>query len=239
MARSRRSAVYSRRDPPTQRGKDVKGAVKAAASRLLEVRWFDQISLVEVAKAAEVARASLLLQFPQGWPEILFELYFDESPYDETVDRMEACKVGPPVDRVARFLEPLLVRAQETGRLYPNIRGAMFTWGEEFGGVAQCWIEDFSTMLVELMTQSQPIVDEVTELRTFRAAESLYYSALDLASTEWRFSTTWVERQATLRSLIESVFVGLGLPRDEIPSNRLHANIKPVARSTSSKPRKK
>src|ERR1035438_1428399 len=170
MVITRRSSLSSRRDAPTQRGKDVKEAVKAAASRLLHEKWVDQVSLVEVAKAAEVARASLLLQFPQGWPEILFELYWDEFPYDETYDRMMACKSGSAVERVMRFLEPILLRGQQTGRLYPNIRGAMFTGGEEVNGIEKCWAEDCSAMIVELMTLSVPVGDEAKGLRVFRVA---------------------------------------------------------------------
>ena len=59
-----------RRKAKTSRGVDVMDRVVEAAKTLLSENWLDEVSITELAREAGIVRASLLLQFPNGWPDI-------------------------------------------------------------------------------------------------------------------------------------------------------------------------
>ena len=71
-----------RRKAKTPRGVDVMDRVVKAAKKLLGENWLDQISITELAREAGIVRASLLLQFPNGWPDIANTILIRELDND-------------------------------------------------------------------------------------------------------------------------------------------------------------
>jgi AcrR family transcriptional regulator len=113
------------RKPKGRRGDVVTKKVILACKELLCVKSVRDVTVVEVATRAKVARASLLLQFPDGMRDILAVIASLEY---ETICRVELAlwKEHPPstpVESVCRLLDAIDQRAKLTGRLYRNLLG--------------------------------------------------------------------------------------------------------------------
>src|SRR2546421_10638998 len=76
---TRATPRHTRRQPKSPRGARVVKKVSEAARELLSSLPSHKVSVVAVSKAARLPRASLLLQFPDGVPEILEMLFTEEE----------------------------------------------------------------------------------------------------------------------------------------------------------------
>jgi AcrR family transcriptional regulator len=201
-----------RRRRGTQQGADTRAAILDAAQDLLREHWLDQLPLAQLSEKCGRARASILGQFPNGWPDILNTLAIRELCDIDTLwkEALALKRVGP-VERVQHVLEPCLTRASETGLLYANLRAAMFTWGDENQAIFESGLQDIIRMIVECLVHPGPVPEGPAGDRVWLVAESLYYQALDLAARPWWMVGTWEERRATLEVLIETVVTGLAL----------------------------
>ena len=127
----KRPEETARPQPKTQRGRDTRDEILRAARTLASERWIDEVPFVELAAKADVARGSLLHAF-RDWHTVLYDLFSAEiDRLDESFTAAVALKRVRPADRVSAMLCPLLDRAEQTGLLYPNLRGAMFAWQGE------------------------------------------------------------------------------------------------------------
>lgn len=209
MNKPKQTRTLVRRKPKTARGEDAQSAVLRAAQKLLSERNSSAIPIVELAERAGIARASLLLQFPGGWPEILNTLAVQEIDFlDTAYEELLAAKGMRRDEKAYRLLEALLARAESTGRLYPNLRAAMFTWGEDNQGIYRCGLDDMVAMIATLL-RSATDGSETAE-RTFGYfGESLLHLAWDLASFEGLWMRTWTERRAALRHAVTAALLAL------------------------------
>lgn len=197
-----RARSTARRKPATRRGENVAEAVLATARRLLESRFTDQIPLVELAREAGVARASLLLQFPRGWQDVLSDLAHREINLDDAFDAVKKKKGLARKDRLFAVLDTLLQRAEVSGLLYSNLRAATFSWGAENQSFYRISFEGCWEIVMELMTGGRPD-DDANGRRQAYLGEVLLNITLDLASNEGYAARSWVERRAALRASIE------------------------------------
>jgi AcrR family transcriptional regulator len=205
MARARR------RKPPTPRGEKVFDTVSQTARRLLQDHFVDHISLVELAKASGVARASLLLQFPGGWPDILATVAIQEINLDRAFEEAKDARRLTRAKRVFMALNTLLDRAEESGLLYPNLRAAMFSCGSENQSVFRIAIEGCWENIMELITDRS----ESNESRSRTVGylvDHLLNLTLDLASNEGYMARTWDERRDALRTAINVVVTATAAP---------------------------
>ena len=125
------------------------------------------------------------------------ELDYVDSYWAEAL----ALKRVGPVERVCHVLEPMLRRAESAGLLFANLRGAMFTWGEENQATFRCGIQDYVLMISECLTHPEPAESVVGNERVWIVSESLYYQTLDLSARPWYVVDTWDERRAALIAL--------------------------------------
>jgi AcrR family transcriptional regulator len=198
-----------RRKPPTERGERVINAVTATAHRLLQDHFVDQLSLVELAKESGVARASLLLQFPGGWPDVLATVAIQEINLDSAFEQTRAAPRLTRAKRVFMALNTLLDRAEETGRLYPNLRAGTFSWGSEIQSVFRIAYEGCWENIMDLATDGGRLKADQRR-RTGYLVENLLNLTLDLASSEGYLVRTWDERRDALRLAINATLVAIG-----------------------------
>jgi hypothetical protein len=203
-----RVARARRRKPPTPRGEKVIDTVTETARRLLQDHFVDQISLVELAKASSVARASLLLQFPGGWPDILATVAIREINLDSA---FEKAKEAPRLRRAKRVfiaLNTLLDRAEESGLLYPNLRAAMFSWGSENQSVFRIAFEGCWENLMDLITDRSGSQESHGRAMGY-LVDHLLNLTLDLASSEGYMARTWDERRDALRTAVDATLAAV------------------------------
>ena len=198
-----------RRKAKTARGVDVASRVVEAAKTLLSENWLDHISISKLAREAGIARASLLLQFPNGWPDVanwIVVQEFGDEHLNWLYDLAEKHTKRPVNDRLFEALDFILMRAESAGLLYPNLRSQMFVWGEENAGVMRCLLIDVLDAMVEMMKQAAP---KGSEQSCMYAAEVLFGTALDLAATPGLHYRTFKERREALRNTIDLTVAGL------------------------------
>jgi len=201
-----------RRKAKTPRGVDVMDRVVEAAKTLLSENWLDEVSITELAREAGIVRASLLLQFPNGWPDIANTILIREFSNDYLIwlcDLGEKQKERYVNDRVFEALNFILTRAEGTGLLYPNLRSQMFVWGEENFGVTYCLLIDTLNSIVEIMGQ---VGSKRSEQACEYAAEALFNIALDLAAAPSLHYRTFKDRREVLRNTIDLILAGLAAP---------------------------
>ena len=203
-ANKARSAA--RRKPATQRGENVVEAVLATARRLLQSRFTDQIALVELARESGVARASLLLQFPQGWQDVLSGLALLEINLDDAFQAVSTKKGTTRDQRLFLVLDTWLQRAEVSGLLYPNLRAATFSWGAENQSCYRIGFEGCWEIVMELMIDDRPNDDALGHRRAY-LGEALLNLTLDLASNEGYAARSWVERRSALRAAIDACLI--------------------------------
>jgi len=217
-----------RPEPKTQRGRDTRDEILAAARKLASERWIDDVPFTELAAAAGVARASLLHVYPH-WRNVLSDLLHEELDLLDAADKAaSALKRVRPSQRAYSMLVVLIDRAESTGLLYPNLRAAMFTWqGEpreeeysEFGFNTHPTREMLGRFMRYPLTDQYFAVEEL--LRVPRDSsltskefgeppigELLIHFALDLAAGIPSYLTDFDERRHALRVNIDLIAAGL------------------------------
>jgi AcrR family transcriptional regulator len=218
----------TRRKPKTQRGRDTREEIVMAARRLVSERWVDEIPFTELAAAAGVARASLLHVFPQ-WRDVLYDLFSEEiARLDGSYAAAVALKRVRHCDRAYAMLVPILDRAEVTGRLYPNLRGAMFTWHgapsaaeetsddafllpsrEMLGAFARIDLGDNYSAVESLLGIPRDESLKPNEFGPSPIGECLVNLALDLAAGSPSYFATFEDRRHTLRSSIRLISAGV------------------------------
>lgn len=227
------------RQPKTQRGWVTHKEIVTTARDLLGERWVDEIPFTELAEAAGVARASLLHAFP-NWRHMLWYLFEQES--DHLAKSYAAASVrrrARPTDRVYAMLATLLDRAEITGRLYPNLRGAMFTWD----GIPTS--EDLAAISPELplgrnvartfvhirLNEYYIAVEELIGIprdqsllpigvRRLPIGECLVNFAFDLAAGSPTLFATFDDRRRTLKSMINMIAAGMRPSKPRVAKKR-------------------
>ena len=124
------------REPRGARGAAVMEAVTRAGLASLGEKASRDITVVEIAQRAGVARASLLLQFPDGLPDVLSAAVNHE--YEKIVELEESlwssAPPRTPLDAMHRLIEAIHGRAKATGLLYSNLMSeALQTAGDHRG----------------------------------------------------------------------------------------------------------
>ena len=217
------------REPKTQRGRDTRDEILAAARKLVSERWVEEIPFTELAVAARVARASLLHAFPH-WRNVLYDLFAEEVDrlYDSYAVAIALKRVRPG-DRAYAMLVPILDRAETTGRLYPNLRGAMFTWHgvpsaeersqaslslppsrEMLGAFARIDLGDNYIAIESLLGIPRDESLKPNEFGPSPIGECLVNLTFDLAAGTPSYFGTPEDRRRTLRSVIDLVAAGIG-----------------------------
>jgi AcrR family transcriptional regulator len=214
--------------PQTRRGWDTYDVILAAARRLASDRWVEDVSFVDLATEAGVARASLLHLFPH-WRNVLWELFEQEADFlDNAYEQARRLKREQPNDRVYAMLADLLNRAEKTGLLYPNLRGALFTWHGEptdqelsdsspttplgrgvLAAFALVRLQQHYVAVEDLLGIPHDESLKPNEVSPVPIGECLVNFALDLAAGSPTHFATFAARRRTLRSFIELVAAGL------------------------------
>lgn len=194
----------SAKEAKTVRGQEVILAVCRAAKELLEERFYDQVPIVEVAQVARVARASLLLQFPRGWPDILGVLAADEINLDDAFASVDKAKGLTQIERLFTMLETLFERSEASGKLYPSIRSATFNFRVENRFMYRIGYDSCLEYVVYLLIGRMPLSKgDAIEQRVLDLADGLLTLALDLGSGGDPWDMTWEQRRAALRTYVE------------------------------------
>jgi AcrR family transcriptional regulator len=181
---SRRTAGSPRgRTAETERGGKVMDLIVNAARELLAKHWIHEVSVVALARRADVARASLLWQFPDGMTDVLNTVLLRElAAFDDGFGQVERKKRPSRIENVMRAFGPLFARAERSGRLYANLRGAMFTWGATNSDIYSKCFKDYVDMTVELLTGYPPSKDPAVA----RAQGYVAAAVFNGPSTCWR-----------------------------------------------------
>ncbi|MBK6597128.1 MAG: helix-turn-helix transcriptional regulator [Proteobacteria bacterium] len=122
--------------------------VTAAGLELFAEKPSRQVTVVDIAKRASVARASMLLQFPDGISDLLAAAVNVE--YERILDvEKQLWDRKPPktvLDAMYRLVEAIHSRAVATGNLYANLllkhcrhlAPIVVTWTVRLGCLARC-----------------------------------------------------------------------------------------------------
>jgi len=168
------------------------------------------VTVVELARRADVARASLLWQFPDGMTDVLNAVLLRElAAFDDGFGEVERKKQPSRIDNVMRAFEPLFAKAESSGRLYANLRGAMFTWGATNSDIYRKCLNDYVDMTVELLTGYWPSRDPAIGRAQGHVAEAVFNGALNVLAEEGKPGTTWLERREAFCALVATVIAGL------------------------------
>lgn len=218
--------IALRPEPKTSRGRDTQAEILQAARKLVSERWVHETPFTDLAAAAGVARASLLHAFPH-WRDVTWSLLIEElDQLDRSHERAIALKRAKPSVRVYTMLVVLLDRAEKTGRLYPNLRSAMFTWHgepseEEYGHPDSVpWSSELMGRMTliplrdyyELIEEFLEVPDELRDSRKFPprpTGECLVNFTLDLAAGYPSYCADFHERRELLQTTIELLAAGV------------------------------
>lgn len=121
------SAPWS--EPRGARGAVVIDAVTRAGLALLSEKRSRDVTVVEIAKRAGVARASLLLQFPGGMSDVLAAVINAEyASILELDDKLwEAQPPATPLAAMQCLIAAIYTRATSSGALYANLLAESMT----------------------------------------------------------------------------------------------------------------
>ena len=130
------------------------------------------------------------------------------------------------------MLAPLLDRAEKTGRLYPNLRSAMFVWHgnpseedlseaaafsppsrEMLAAWTRIHLNDHYAAVEELLGVPRDESLKPNEFGASPIGECLVHFALDLAAGSPTYFATIEFRKQTLRSNIDVISAGLRRPK--------------------------
>jgi AcrR family transcriptional regulator len=197
----------SRRGARTPRGQKTRAAILAAARQMCSSRWLDELSLAELARAAGTTRASVLFQFPEGWPDIAAQLLAEELEAASAAAAALAAERMGAEERLRRLLRYGLQRGEELGALLPNLRAFKYFWGDVIDAVVapqQALVFDQLALAIRAATPGR---QSPSDLRN--AAEALYTYAIELACAPAFRRLAFEERLAKLDSATTMAIRGL------------------------------
>jgi AcrR family transcriptional regulator len=203
------TSIQSRtpRGARTPRGRETRAAILLAARRMCSERWLDQLSLAELAREAGTTRASVLFQFPEGWPDIAAELLLEElAAAAAEMAELEKGQLKPEA-RLRAALHYVPRRADELGALLPNLRAFNFFWGEMVDAAVAPAANANMDRIARLLRDTAPGRQPIAESRD--AAEALYAFALDLVCAPIYRHLGTDQRTAKLDSAIDLMLRGL------------------------------
>lgn len=199
-----------RRGAQTARGRETRAAILKAARKMCTEQWLDQLSLAELAREAGTTRASVLFQFPDGWPDIAAELLIEEMQLAAQAAGQQVAARAEPEERLRRSLHYILERGEELGALLPNVRAFNYFWGDTLEAMVAPSREQATNEVGRLLRDTAPGRQTVPESRD--AAELLFFYALDLMCAPMFRRLTSEERAAKLDHAIDLVVKGLTPP---------------------------
>jgi len=169
-----------RRGAHTPRGQQTRAAILGAARQMCREQWLDQLSLAELARAAGTTRASVLFQFPEGWPDIAAELMVEElEAARQAVAELAKARLKPE-QRLRQSLHYFLTRSEELGALLPNLRAFSYFWGDAIDALVTPTREATLDQIALLLCTVAPGRQPPAEARN--AAETLVFFAFDLVA---------------------------------------------------------
>lgn len=170
-----------KKEAKTRRGKDVRTEIYKTVRRLLQDQWIKDISIKKLTEEAQLSRASFSLQFPMGWSDVAFGIFYADV-FEPTVDLLwDDPETGSSQDKPSRVfghLEFFVKFAEQSGLLLQNLRAQMFTWGEENDMFWRMMAQDWATGLAGILADDRKAISAGHHT----AAETLIISALDLAA---------------------------------------------------------
>ena len=196
-----------RRGARTPRGRETRAAILKAARKMCAECWLDQLSLAELAREAGTTRASVLFQFPEGWPDIAAELLIEEL--EVSAKAMAALAKGrtKPDAQLRASLHHVLTRADELGALLPNLRAFNSFWGDNVQAIVAPADNANLERIAQLLRSTAPGRQSAAESRD--SAEALYAYALDLVCAPLHRHLTAEQRTAKLDTAINLMLKGL------------------------------
>ena len=197
----------SRRGAKTPRGQKTRASILAAAREMCSSRWLDELSLAELARAAGTTRASVLFQFPEGWPDIAAQLLAEEL---ESASREAAALAAERMnaeERLRKLLQYGLQRGEELGALLPNLRAFKYFWGDVIDAVVAPQQAAIFEQLALTIRAAAPGRQSPADLRN--AAEALYTYALELTCAPAFRRLSLEDRAAKLDSAMTVALRGL------------------------------
>jgi len=196
-----------RRGAHTPRGQQTRAAILAAARRMCSEQWLDQLSLAELARAAGTTRASVLFQFPEGWPDIAAELMVEELEAARVSTEEYANARLRPEERLRQSLGYFLSRAEELGALLPNVRAFSYFWGDVIDAMVAPTRDAVMDRIASLLCAVAPGRQLAGEARN--AAETLVFFAIDLVAAPMFRRLRPEERAAKLDTAVRLMVKGL------------------------------
>ncbi|GMW08070.1 MAG: hypothetical protein AMXMBFR8_28660 [Nevskiales bacterium] len=210
---SKRPRPTTQASPPragkTPKGQRVMERVLVTARRLLQNQSARSVTVADIAKAAGLPRASVLLQFPDGLPEMVDHLIYQEYmamfESDEIVDLMEAAerqatrrKLPPGLAAALLPLNRLVESAPEAGMLHANLTSEALLFEGSRLIEHRARLGMLGVVLVfRLCKPDQPI-----NRRNIAFGEMLGRVAWDLAASRWYpADAADIERTDILRSV--------------------------------------
>ena len=197
----------SRRGAKTPRGQKTRASILAAAREMCSSRWLDELSLAELARAAGTTRASVLFQFPEGWPDIAAQLLIEELETAAAVTAELAKSRQKPEQRLRAALHYMLGRGEELGALLPNLRAFNLIWGDAIDATVTPYLEASLARIMQLLCDTAPGRQSLADARN--AAEVLYSFALDLACAPPYRRMSAADRTEKLDTAITIMLKGL------------------------------
>jgi len=164
----------------TPRGQKTRESIIKAAREICAGQWLDQLSLAELAREAHTTRASVLFQFPEGWPEIAAQLMIGElEAWAAHFDSLEKTRRKAP-DKLVEGLAYLIGRSDELGAFIPNLRAFNMVWGDAIESLVMPYEDALAGRVARLLSESVRADAESDGVRV--AAESLIGYLMDLNS---------------------------------------------------------
>lgn len=196
-----------RRGAHTARGRETRAAILAAARQICSGQWLDQLSLAELARVAGTTRASVLFQFPEGWPDIAAELQLEQFETARVALDAIARERLKPEERLRRSLHYLMSMGEDMGALLPNLRAFSYFWGDATDAQVAPTRDAILNQIALLLRTVAPGRQSAVEART--AAEDLVFFAFDLVAAPMYRRLTRDERAARLDTAIKLMLKGL------------------------------
>lgn len=196
-----------RRGAHTPRGRETRSAILKAARRMCSEQWLDQLSLAELAREAGTTRASVLFQFPDGWPDIAAELMIEELEAAQVAAEEIAGQRLKAPEALRRSLHYFLERGESLGALPANVRAFSYFWGEAIDALVAPTRDAILGRIARLLQAVAPGRQTTSEARD--SAEVLVHFALDLVAAPMFRRLESTERAARLDSAINLMIKGL------------------------------
>jgi len=204
----------------TPKGQRVMKRVLAAARTLLQSRVARSVTVAEIAKSARLPRASVLLQFPDGLPDIAERLIYEEYlmmfECDEMVDLVSAAtqqeqqrRLTPGLESALLPLVRLVEKAPADGFLHANLMSeALLFEGSRL-------LEHRARLGILGLVLTGRICDpqQRVSMRNIGFGEMLGRIAWDLAANRWEPATfPGFGRVDYLRAIAKSLVPNISAP---------------------------